>query len=123
MGLRSEIQEAISEAFDLDLADAVSQVTHNSMTGSTYDTATGLNTLTYTSNTIRGVFDGYSQLERFNSYIQPTDVKFIVLQNELVLIPEIKDEIVDNTTTYKIIQIEKDPANATMVLHLRKSTL
>lgn len=121
MGLRSELQTDIAEAFDTDLFDAVSYLTLNVKTNAVYNPTTGLNTPAVNSTSIRGVLDQYNTLERFNTFIEPTDVKFIVLQNELLDEPKIKDEVVDGIFTYYIIQIEKDPANATMVLHLRRS--
>jgi len=123
MGLREELQSDLKEAFDEDLVDAVKTVVlrKRNKAGTVYDPITGLSNTGFTDYPTRGIYSGYSQLERFNTNIMPTDTAFIILANELDIEPETKDHLVDGTDIYNVIRFSKDPVIATYVLHLRRS--
>lgn len=122
MGLRDDLTADISEAFDDDLADAVTEFTGTRITGEgTYDPVTEEwtpGTLTYTG---RGVFGGFSidMIDGVN--ILRTDVKLTALQAEAVSgeVPEtpIADDKINGMT---VIGAKKDPAGATWSIQLRK---
>ena len=121
MGLRDDLQADLAEAFDDDLADAVTAFTGTRTVAD--DTDSGIDdwmnppdtpsasTLTYTG---RGVFTDYSTYELDSDIIDVTDVKLIVLQNEITAEPIADDKI----NGYSVIRVSKDPANATYEIQL-----
>ena len=123
MGLREDLQTDLKEAFDEDLADGVKTVVlrKRDQSSTVYDPDTGLSTTPSTDYSTRGIFDEYSTLERFNTQIAPTDVKFIIIANELSIVPGVKDKLIDGTNEYSVIRFEKDPVEATYIIHLRRS--
>jgi len=121
MGLLAELQTEIKDAFDNDLEDAVVSVTlrHKDKTATVYDPVTGLSTDSTTDYETRGVFYEYSTLERFNTHIEPNDVKFIILANEVSIVPAVRDSIINGTKVYRVIGFVQDPVIATYELQLR----
>lgn len=123
MGLRDDLQADLAEAFNDDLADAVTAFTGTRTVAS--DTDSGIDdwmlppgepsasTLTYTG---RGVFTDYSKYELDSDIINVTDVKLIVLQNEITNEPIADDKI----NGYSVVMVNKDPANATYEIQLRQ---
>lgn len=123
MGLRDELQADLAEAFNTDLSDAVTAFTGTRTVAD--DTDSGIDdwmnppdtpsasTLTYTG---RGVFTDYSTYELDSDIIDVTDVKLIVLQNEITAEPIADDKI----NGYSVIRVSKDPANATYEIQLRQ---
>lgn len=123
MGLTSDAQSALSEAFDSDLADAVRSFTLTQYTKGTYDTDTGDPAATSTTYNSRGVFDSYTQPEILNSEVEPTDVKLIVLQNELGTTPAIANQVQNLSTLklFRVVNVAKDPANVAWELQIRST--
>jgi hypothetical protein len=120
MGLRDEIQQDIAEAFDTDLADAVKPFTLHHYERGGYNVSSGSVTSPAESTTeSRGVFDSYINYEIFNSAIEPTDIRLIVLMNELLITPRVGDKILESAHTYRIIFVEQDPADASYILTIR----
>ena len=123
MGLRDELQADLAEAFDDELGDAVTAFTGTRTVVD--DTDSGIDdwmnppdtpsasTLTYTG---RGVFTDYSTYELNSDIINVTDVKLIVLQNEITAEPIADDKIND----YSVVRVSKDPALATYEIQLRQ---
>lgn len=117
MGLRDELTADIAEAFDTDLADAVTAFTGTRITGDgAYDPVTEEwtpGTLTYAG---RGVFGGFEidMIDGVN--ILRTDVKLTALQAEVTETPAVDDTI----NGMKVISIGRDPAGATHSIQLRK---
>ena len=123
MGLRDELQADLAEAFDDDLADAVTAFTGTRTVAS--DTDDGVddwmlppgavtdNTLTYSG---RGVFTDYSTYELNSDIINVTDVKLICLANEITNEPIADDKI----NGYSVVRVSKDPALATYEIQLRQ---
>lgn len=121
MSLRDEITADIAEAFDTDLADAVS-----SFTGSRWE-ATGpydpINqeqpgqTITYIGRGVFGSF-GIQVSEALN--IPRTDIKLTVLQAELSAVPQMDDDIECSGDTYRVIHVGRDPVAATWTLQIRR---
>lgn len=122
MGLTTDIQTDIALAFDTDLADAVSNLVleHNEKSTGSYSISDGSYTGSLTEATSRGVFGSYEQSELYNSAIEPTDVKLIILQNEISIEPKNKDTIIkENSKSFRVIAVGMDPAKATYVLQVR----
>lgn len=123
MGLRDDLQADLAEAFDDDLADAVTAFIGTRTVASDTDTgiddwmnppdAPSSSTLTYTG---RGVFTDYSTYELNSDIINVTDVKLIVLQNEITAEPIADDKI----NSYSVVRVSKDPASATYEIQLRQ---
>ena len=123
MGLRDELQADLAEAFDDELSDAVTAFAGTRTVAD--DTDSGIDdwmnppdtpsasTLTYSG---RGVFTDYSKYELDSDIIDVTDVKLIVLQNEITAEPIADDKI----NGYSVIRVSKDPANATYEIQLRQ---
>ena len=118
MSLRTDIQTDIAAAFDTDLADAVKTLNLVQIADS-YDPTTGVNTPTETAYATRGVLASYKNREFFDRSIEPTDVRAIILTNELSATPEIDDYIEYGTIRYKIISAVADPADAHWELQCR----
>lgn len=125
MGLTTEAQELIAEAFNTDLSDAVKSFTLNQYQRGQYDPSTGSLTGAAFPNsyTSRGVFDSYSQPEILNSAVEPADVKLIVLKNEIGTPPKIGDQVVEALTSkiYRVIHVEQDPADVIWELQIRST--
>ena len=125
MGLRADVQDSVADAFDGDLNDAVKEfvLEQSVRTDGTYDTATGLFTAGAVTNySSRGVFSNYDLEERFNTAIEVTDLKLIILANEITADPNLKDVIIEGTDRYRIINKSFDPAIATITLQIRKAS-
>ncbi len=126
MGLTTDIQKDLAEAFDGDLADAVKSFSITQFQKGQYDPNTGDVGGTSTTTTSRGVFTDYTQPEILNSEIEPTDEKLIILQNELSILPAIANEVTKEPNTsmskkYRVVNVSKDPANATWELQVRST--
>ena len=123
MGLRDDIQADLAEAFDDELADAVTAFTGTRTTASDTDDGTddwmnppgtpSNSTMTYTG---RGVFADYSTYELESDIINVTDVKLICLANEITNEPIADDKI----NGYSVVRVDKDPAEAAYEIQLRQ---
>jgi len=122
MGLREELQADLIEAFDEDLSDAVKSLTLKQVSKdqTVYDPTTGANTRVSVDYSTRGIFTNYTTIERFNSFLEPTDSKLIIIASELDTVPQIRDVISDGTINYNIIGQLNDPLDATYELQVRK---
>ena len=121
MGIKEEVQVDLKDAFDNDLTDAVKTfvLEHNDRTLGSYSGANGTYTKSVTNHNSRGVFSDFDQMERFNTHIEPTDIKLIVIQNEIAIEPSVRDIVTENSIKYRIIAKFKDPIDATYILQLR----
>lgn len=121
MGLRDELQADIAEAFNTDLADAITTFTcSKEIQSGDFD----FETQTYPVVTVeqysgRGVFGSYKRdLVKPIDY-QVEDVKATVLQNEVTGVPQIDDVWVAGAQ-FKILNVGKDPSGSIWVCQLRK---
>lgn len=122
MGLRDELQTDIAEAFDTDLADAITTFTcSKEIQSGDFD----FETQTYPTVTVeqysgRGVFDSYKRdLVKPIDY-QVEDVKATVLQNEVNGIPQIDDVWVASKGQFKVLNVAEDPSESIWVCQMRK---
>ena len=123
MGLRDELQADLAEAFDDELADAITAIVGTRTTASDTDTgeddwmnppdAPTASTLTYTG---RGVFTDYSTYELNSDIINVTDIKLICLTNEITAEPIADDKI----NGYSVVRVSRDPIAATFEIQLRQ---
>ena len=116
MGLRDELAADIGEAFDDDLADAVTQFTGTRIvqTGEPDPITQEVPTekVTYTG---RGVFGSYDEHVIDGLQILRTDTKITALQAEVTNTPMIDDRI----NGMKVINVKQDPAGATWSIQAR----
>lgn len=106
----------LAAAFDGPLARAVQEFSGSREVAGEYDPATGTSTTTVTYSG-RGVFDDYSVREVDGNIILATDTKLIALQAETTDTPQ-EGDMIDGM---KVVRIEKDAANVTWSLTLRKT--
>ena len=116
MGLRTELQADIAEAFDDDLGDAVTAFTGSRVTGLNYNPVTDTQDTTTISYSGRGVFADYSAREIDGETILRTDQQLVALQNEVDQPPKNGDRI----NGFDVINTEQDPAACVWVLQLRR---
>lgn len=140
MGIRSDIQADIAEAFDDDLADAVGALRLTKEEAGEYDPVTGTTPSTSTHYYGRGVFGSFDQNEIDGQHIIRTDIKLTVLQNEIADendvagVPEIGLLLVNESGVndwfscffntyddYRVVQVMQDPAKAAWTIQLRKT--
>ncbi|MDD2046106.1 hypothetical protein [Pseudomonas putida] len=127
MGLRDELQADMAEAFNTDLADAVSSVEGSRAVKGPYDPEIGGNPETTVFYAGRGVFGQYKAREIDGARILASDVRLKTLQNELFMqeggvvtviaaVPAINDRI----SGYRVVNVSQDAAKATWTIQLRK---
>lgn len=129
MGLRDEIKAELAEAFDDDLADAVSAFTGTYQSPGVYDPVTeettGAVTVTYTG---RGVLAKYESKRIDNINILSGDLQMIVINSEseitdrpaaghTITAPDLADRT--KTVSYVVKGVQVDPASATYQVQLR----
>lgn len=115
MGLRDELTAGLAEAFDTDLADAVTEFQAVHHGDPEYNPATGGITSGDVSYSGRGVIGGYLNDEIDGSLILATDKKLTALQAEVTRAPEVGDTIAG----LRAQRVEQDPAGATWRIQLR----
>lgn len=126
MGLRDEIQADLAEAFDEDLADAVSTFTGTYMGPGVWDPVNETTTAQPVIYTGRGVLDSYDSRRIDDLNILVGDVLLICLANEVTDRPAVGHQItVDDLltgqqVTYRIVSPGFDPAKAHYEIQLRK---
>jgi hypothetical protein len=120
MGLRSDIQSKVGGAFDGKLADAVASLSLE-VISSTFDPATSKTVNTSITHITRGVIGKYLAVELTDTSIQPSDLKILILQNDLDVVPVPNDNyIIRNNERYKILRVSQDPASVTWTIQCRK---
>lgn len=115
MSFNKEITTDIIQAFDGDLADAVTPFTATRSASTDDDWAINDDGNDSHSYTGRGVFGSYSSYETDGQVITTSDVKLICLQKELTDTPMIDDVI----NGRRVLSIQKDPADVVWVIQLR----
>ena|SRR5690606_13885977 len=126
MGLRDELTADLAEAFDSDLADAVTPFTGTRQGEGEYDPILGVVTPTTIAYAGRGVFGSYESDLIDGTNILATDERLTVLQAELLIsengeptatraAPEVGDVIAGKV----VISVRQDPARAAWRIQLR----
>lgn len=110
-----DITNEIAEAFNTDLADAVTEFKGVRFAKGNYDPITGKSDDQIINYSGRGVFGSYAINLIDGDAILATDQKLTVLQAEVTDLPKINDSI----NGYKVIHIGRDPANITWIIQLR----
>lgn len=126
MGIRDEIQADLAEAFDDDLADAVSAFTGTYMGPGVWDPVNETTTAQPVTYTGRGVLDSYDSRRIDGLNILVGDVLLICLANEVTDRPAVghqitaQDLLTGQQATYRIVSPGIDPAKAHYEIQLRK---
>ncbi|ANI33864.1 MULTISPECIES: hypothetical protein [Pseudomonas] len=127
MGLRDDIQADLAEAFDDDLADAVSTFTGTYMGPGVWDPVSETTTAQPVTYTGRGVLDSYDSRRIDNINIKVGDVLLICLVNEVSDKPMVGHEITapdlvtGEQAAYRVESVSADPAAAHIEIQMRKS--
>lgn len=127
MGLRDDIQADLAEAFDDDLADAVSTFTGTYMGPGVWDPVSETTTAQPVTYTGRGVLSRYEDTRIDNINILVGDLRLTALANEVADTPDVGHKItapdlMDRTkqVVYLVKSVRADPASATYRVQLRK---
>ena len=123
MSLRDELAADIAEAFDTDLADAVTAFTGTRVVGQgPYDPITETRPEIIETYTGRGVFGSFEVNVIDGINILRTDIKLTALQAEVIKAPGVPEipKIDDVINGLKVINLGADPAKATFSVQLRK---
>lgn len=126
MGLRDDIQADLAEAFDDDLADAVSEFTGTYMGPGVGDPVSETTTAQPVSYIGRGVLDSYDSRRIDGLNILVGDALLICLASEVTDKPAVghqitaPDLITGEPVTYRIVSPGIDPAGAHYEIQLRK---
>lgn len=115
MSLRDELTADLAEAFDTDLADAVTEFEAVHPGESTHDPVTGIVTPGDIPYSGRGVIGGYRNEEIDGTLILATDKKLTALQVEVTRAPEVGDTLAG----MRVMRVGQDPAKATWRVQLR----
>lgn len=121
--MRSDLQQELAEAFDTDLADALTpfsctRIIRSGKLNPATEQYEHQETVQYGGRCILGNY--LRDLVKPNDY-QVTDTKALVLQNEISAEPKIKDEWLMGIDIYRVINVSKDPVSATWSCQLRRA--
>ena len=115
MGLRDDLTADLAEAFDTDLADAVTEFEAVRPGVGEYDPVSGTTPSGDVPYTGRGVIGGYRSDEIDGTLIMATDKKLVALQAEVTMEPQVGDTIAG----MRVHRVGQDPARATWRVQLR----
>lgn len=126
MGLRDDIQADLAEAFDDDLADAMSAFIGIYMGPGAFDPVTETTAAQPVTYTGRGVLDSYDSRRIDGLNILVGDVLLICLASEVTDKPAVghkitaPDLVTGESVTYRVVSPGIDPAKAHYEIQLRK---
>lgn len=115
MGLYSDLNTALVDAFDNDLSDAIKilSLKHKRYN---YNTTEGCTDEDSTTTPTRGAMETVSHDFVDGETIKATDTQFTIIQSELAVTPEPGDFIMFGEIEYHINSSIPDPAGATWLL-------
>lgn len=122
MGLRDEIQADIAEAFNTDLADAITPFTCARISKGNWDPVEETYDETRFEYSGRCVFGFYNQQEVVKSTvlnILETDRKATLMQSEVTAEPKVDDEWRIEGKLYRVMYIKSDPTKLVYTVQLR----
>ena len=119
MGIKTDIQLDLVNAYADDLADALKTFTYNAVER-VFDPATNTTTEVTTEYETRGIILNYKERNLDDSNILPTTIKIIILQNELNTMPVVDATINNDSVVYTIKDVLQDPVSAIWTLKCQK---
>jgi len=125
MGLKSVFGRAAVAALQAG-GDVITESQYYHITSTVYDASTGLASAVAEQYTISGLFTKFSADSIDNENVLPSDVKFIVAQNDFTPGKPIQYDYVrrveaEASVQYNVQGFDQDPAGALWIIQLRKS--
>jgi hypothetical protein len=121
MGLKNTIQKITKSVIEKSLGDLSTLATYHSLGVKTVSLVTG--DITEVGGTdepnVSMVFAKYSDFEIANTSVIKTDRKLLISNLSLTATPKKNDYIVTSNVTWKILDVEIDPADAVWILQSR----
>lgn len=123
MGFRNLFSNAAKTAFTAfgDVPETTYYYAHGS---AVYDASSGTVSTGTTQVVVSMIFEQYDQRDVDNANIEPTDLRGMIPQENLSVIPDTRDHIVridaGVSTQFDIQNIAQDPAAAMWMLQLRR---
>lgn len=118
MTLRDDLTAAADELWS-DFASVMYSATYQQAGVSSYDPATGTNTVSYTDKGCSISLQSWSQQQIDTGVVKLGDRKALVRGDELGFEPSSDDRIVIDSKTWQIIDYSADPAGIVYTLHIR----
>jgi hypothetical protein len=119
MGLKEAFQKAAITAFNAAGNVKVSAV-YSRNPDPTYNTSTGVVTEDPTEYSVNAIRDEYKFDDVDGVNIKPEDIKLLILNSELSIIPKEKDFITISSTRWNVVNWNIDPADAVWTIQVRK---
>lgn len=119
--MKAEIEAALTEAFDTDLADAITVFTLIDRKAGVYDPTTGTVSSSEATYATRGIYSPYTTLEMAQSggAIDSRDYKVLIMLKDIAVTPTTNMILAINGAEYKIVSISSDPINVAYTLRVR----
>jgi len=121
MALRDAFRDAARSAVAAvgDVAVSTNYLSHST---TIYDTSTGAVTATFATQAgVRVVFDEFRIFQVDGVAVKPEDKKALIPALSLgSLVPAAEDQIIEGGTTWEVVKVRVDPAEALYEVHVRK---
>ena len=123
MGIEDVFQKAAVTAANV-FDGVFKPITYQALGSSSYNASTGAVAASTVSETTKMMDDKYTKYEIDNEKIKPADIKGIIPQLNLSVIPNVDDQIkrleANASVVYDVLAVGTDPANVMWELQLRK---
>lgn len=120
MSVATDIQRAVKSGVGA-LSGIKEPVTYKSAADPTYDTATGVSTVTTSAVSVDVVFAGYRRDEIDGEVIRPEDQQCLIPASGFSVTPSLNDLITRaDASEWSVVGIRRDPAGALWVLQIRR---
>ena len=117
MSLLTTVQSAVQTAKDATVS-LWQSITYKDQSSATYNTSTGAVTQTATDYSVKALITKYDQ-EDIADHILATDLKAMLLVDELTPTPSNDDTVVYNSVEYSIVDFQQDVSQSLWYLQLR----
>lgn len=98
-------------------------VTYQTFAEPTYDTLTGdVTTPSPQEYSLTAVLVGYTAREVLPDVVLATDMKALILQGDLPVTPQTRDCVVLDGITWRVVSVQKDPANTVWINQIRRES-
>ena len=121
MGLREAIQSAAGAAVTA-VGNVAVSTDYRSFVSSTYGTAAGSVTTTYTTTAgVSVIFDAFRLEQIDGQKVKPEDKLALVAQTQIPgVTPDDNDQLTEGTVVWNVMRVGVDPAGAMWELQVRK---
>lgn len=118
MGLKSDLNDAVSEIFD-DFSDISTPVVYKELI-SEVAVAGGVINRTYTDHSLSVIISKFTVQDRQNETIKNDDLKILVAAKNLGFVPDTKGVFVIGSSEAVVIHVSKDPSESLYVVQARQ---